>query len=300
MAGCCTSGSTGNTGLPNGIKPFGDVVSVVLVPILANDGTLNKIDTTLPIGTQVLAGLNNKDASKRWYPYTGLDTFTEEEAEATTVTNKRGLNAVTRRGVRSVLFEKWDVNEQFYKKTKANCQEYGIYLVDVCGNLKGRKNGTSLYPMAVYRPSSHSIFMGATAETTSMVRYTFQYSDVDGANDDRWMLTKDELGIDMNSVRGLIDVSMTLAKLDATSMTVLATFDYGTAKTLIPYQGAVTADFTLKDDAGATVTVTAVEVGNGQYTLNMTAVPDEGTLSVYKAGTAVTSGFIGSQTFDFA
>lgn len=300
MAGCCTSGSTGNTGIPNGVKPFGTTTSVILVPLMANDGTLNHIDMTTALSTQLVAKLNQVDASKRFYPYTALDTYTEEEAEATTVTNKRGLNDITRRGVRSVLFEKWGVNEQFYKTTKANCQEFGIYKIDECGNLQGRKDGTKLYPIAIYQGSSHSIFMDKTEEAKSMVRYTFQFSDVEGTVDNRWMLTETELGLNPNAVKGMIDVNLVVTSPDATNLNVQANFGYGTALAQIPFLGAVTADFTLTEANGTPVTVTATDNDGGNYNLNMTAVPDIGTLRVYRTGTAITSGYIGSVTFDFS
>ena len=299
MAGCSCTGRLGNTGFPD-VKPFGAVNGVFMMPLFDSTGTRNSIDLSSDITAQLLAGLYNADPSKRIYPYLGLDTYTEEEAEATTVANQFGLNAVTRRGVRSVLFEKWGVNEQFYNKTKSACVEFGLFIIDVCGNIKGKKVGTKLQPIAVYRESHHSIFMNATTDAKSMARFTMQYSEVEGTVDDRWMIAECEHTLDLNSIVGMFDVEMTIVKVNATNFTIQANLAYGTAVRQLPVLGLLLTNFTFEDGAGVTVTPSGIsDEGDGLYTFTVTAVPTTLKAVLYKQGSATVRGLEGTKTVTF-
>ena len=299
MAGCSCTGNLGNTGFPD-VKPFGAVKSVFLMPLFDSAGNRNKIDLTQPIQAQLLAGLYNSDPSKRIYPFAGLSTFTEEEAEATNATNQQGLNTVTRRGVRSVLFEKWGVNEQFYNKTKSACVEFGIFTIDVCNNFKGRKSGDELYPMDIFQGSHHSIFMNKTVDADSMVRFTMQYSDVEGTVNNRWMIAECEHTIDLNRVSGMFDVELALVKVDTTNFTVQANLGYGTALAQTPVNGLILGNFTFKDGTGATVTPSGIsDEGNGLYTFTVTAVPTTLTATLFVTGTVDARGLEGTATVTF-
>jgi hypothetical protein len=299
MAGCSCSGRLGNTGFPD-VKPFGAVIGVFMMPLFDSTGTRNSIDLAGDIQAQLLAGLYNADPSKRIYPYLGLDTYTEEEAEATTVANQFGLGAVTRRGVRSVMFEKWGINEQFYKQTESACVEFGLFHTDFCGNIKGKKVGTKLHPIAVYRDSHHSIYNGATPDVKSMARFTMQYSDVENTVDDRWMIAKCEHNIDFNHIVGMFDVDMTITKVDSTNFTIQANLAYGTAIRQIQVLGLLLANFTFTDGTGATVTPSGIsDEGDGLYTFTVTAVPATLKAVLYKQGTATVRGLEGTKTVTF-
>lgn len=301
MAGCCTSGASGNTGVPNGVKPFGATNSVLLVPLTDSEGNRNGIDLTTDLGAQILAMLNQQDPSKRLYPYVNLDLYDEVEADATTTDNRRGLSTINRRGVRSVTFEMWGKNEQFYEKTLPNCQEYGVYKIDECGNLQGAKEGTTLYPIDTYAPSRHSVFLDKKDDTPSIIRYTFQFSNVESTVNNRWMITADEIGFNPNMAKGMQDVVISVVKDDATDMTLTIKFGYGTAVDLKPTAGLITADIKVLDETGSAEVITVTGGTDGIYVATMTAVPDIGTVNVYKSGaTTMTSGKIGSQTFDFS
>lgn len=299
MAGCSCSGRLGNTGFPD-VKPFGAVNGVFMMPLFDSTGTRNSIDLSSDITAQLLAGLYNADPSKRIYPYLGLDTYTEEEADATTVSNQFGLNAVTRRGVRSVMFEKWGINEQFYNKTKSACVEFGLFIIDVCGNIKGKKVGTKMQPIQVYRESHHSIFMNATPDAKSMARFTMQYSEVEGTVDDRWMIAECEHTLDLNSIVGMFDVEMTIVKVNATNFTIQANLAYGTAVRQLPVLGLLLTNFTFEDGAGVTVTPSGIsDEGDGLYTFTVTAVPTTLKAVLYKQGSATVRGLEGTKTVTF-
>ena len=67
MAGCNCNAGLGNTGRP-GCVPIQSVTSkLIMVPLNANDGTLNGIDLSAPLPTWNSL-VNEADASKRWFP----------------------------------------------------------------------------------------------------------------------------------------------------------------------------------------------------------------------------------------
>jgi hypothetical protein len=110
-----------------------------------------------------------------------------------------------------------------------------------------------------------------------------------------WMITADEASQDFNELKGLLDVNLTnLTQVANTSVTVEATFDYGTALNPLKFKGAILADFNLYDNTNAApFTITGVsEPTDGTYVVLASFVTgDSYTLRVVKAG------FTGSVTF---
>jgi len=65
--GCNCNSGLSNTGRPNCV-PLQSVTSkLIMVPLKANDGSLNYIDLTSPLPTWNDL-INEADASKRWFP----------------------------------------------------------------------------------------------------------------------------------------------------------------------------------------------------------------------------------------
>jgi len=138
--------------------------------------------------------------------------------------------------------------------------------------------------------------MFATDATVQKIMLTF---DFDRLFDDStmYMITSTEAGIDFNTLSGLIDVNLIVAsQVAATSVTLGATFDYGTALNPILLQGVTgLTDWDIYD------VTNQVSFGNptgvsespaGTYTLLATFVTgDDYTVSVVK------DGFTGSVTF---
>jgi hypothetical protein len=114
------------------------------------------------------------------------------------------------------------------------------------------------------------------------------------------MITATEAGIDFNTLNGLIDVNLAyVSQVSTVSVTLNATFDYGTALNPILLQGVTgLTDWDIYDVTNAVSfgNPTAVsELPAGTYTLLKTFVSgDEYTVSVVK------DGFTGSFTFTAA
>ena len=298
MAGCNCNAGLGNTGRP-GCVPIQSVTSkLIMVPLNANDGTLNGIDLSAPLPTWNDL-VNEADASKRWFPLPAFENVELPKAESQFEEANSGRMAFLREGKRSFSGELWgeDSTPTLLGKMKAGrCVNFGVYVVDVTGNLIGSKVNGYLYPIPVDNQSWNPTFMFATDSTVQKIMLTF---DFDRLFDDStmYMITATEANLDFNTLTGLIDVNLAVAsQVTTVSVTLEATFDYGTALNPILLQGVTgLTDWSIYD------VTNAVSFGNptgvsespaGTYTLLKTFVSgDDYTVSVVK------DGFTGSKTF---
>jgi hypothetical protein len=285
-----------NTGRPNCL-PLQSVTSkLILVPIQDNAGAYNRIDLSaaLPVWANLI---NDTDESQRWYPLPTFENVELPKADTVFEEANSGRMAYLRQGKRSFTGELWayDSTPQFLGKlASGRCVEFGAYIIDINGNLVGSKVGNYLYPIPVDNQSWDPKFMFSTDTTVQKIMLAF---DFDRYFDEStmWMITADEASQDFNELKGLLDVNLTnLTQVANTSVTVDATFDYGTALNPLKFKGAILADFNLYDNTNAApFTITGVsEPTDGTYVVLASFVTgDSYTLRVVKAG------FTGSVTF---
>lgn len=298
MAGCNCNAGLGNTGRP-GCVPIQSVTSkLIMVPLNANDGTLNGIDLSAPLPTWNSL-VNEADASKRWFPLPAFENVELPKAESQFEEANSGRMAFLREGKRSFSGELWgeDSTPTLLGKMKAGrCVNFGVYVVDVTGNLIGSKVGGYLYPIPVDNQSWNPTFMFATDSTVQKIMLTF---DFDRLFDDStmYMITATEANLDFNTLTGLIDVNLAVAsQVTTVSVTLDATFDYGTALNPILLQGVTgLTDWSIYDVTNQVAFGNPTGVSEspaGTYTLLKTFVSgDDYTVSVVK------DGFTGSVTF---
>jgi hypothetical protein len=298
MAGCNCNAGLGNTGRP-GCVPIQSVTSkLIMVPLNANDGTLNGIDlsTSLPNWNNLV---NEADASKRWFPLPAFENVELPKAESQFEEANSGRMAFLREGKRSFSGELWgeDSTPTLLGKMKAGrCVNFGVYVVDVTGNLIGSKVNGYLYPIPVDNQSWNPTFMFATDSTVQKIMLTF---DFDRLFDDStmYMITATEANLDFNTLTGLIDVNLAVAsQVTTVSVTLEATFDYGTALNPILLQGVTgLTDWSIYDITNQVAFGNPTGVSEspaGTYTLLKTFVSgDDYTVSVVK------DGFTGSVSF---
>ena len=297
MAGCNCNAGLGNTGRP-GCVPIQSVTSkLIMVPLNANDGTLNGIDLSAPLPTWNSL-VNEPDASKRWFPLPAFENVELPKAESQFEEANSGRMAFLREGKRSFSGELWgeDSTPTLLGKMKAGrCVNFGVYVVDVTGNLIGSKVNGYLYPIPVDNQSWNPTFMFATDSTVQKIMLTF---DFDRLFDDStmYMITATEANLDFNTLTGLIDVNLAVPSSSTSDVVLEATFDYGTALNPILLQGVTGLtdwsfyDVTAQANYGSPTGVS--ESPAGTYTLLKTLVTgDTYTVSVVK------DGFTGSVTF---
>jgi len=288
--GCnCTSGLS-NTGRPNCVSLQSVTSKLIMVPLLANDGTPNFIDLSSPLPTWSDL-INEADASKRWFPLPNFENVELPKADSQFEEANSGRMVFLRQGKRSFAGELWaeDSTPTLLGKLQNNrCVDFGVYIVDVNGNLVGSKHDGGLYPIAVDNPSFNPTFTFATDSTTQKIMLGF---DFDRLFDEStmYMITPTEAGINFNDLNGLVDVNLLKQTITATDITFDAVLDYGTALNPIKFTGALSADFALfNNTTSSVVAITVVEnlPLEGNYTATFTAqtTGDALTLSVNKDG----------------
>lgn len=293
---CQCNGQIANTGLPTGLAEFGVIYGLYMVPLIANDGTRNGLDISTPttLGTQLLAMVNNVDPSKRAYPLMGLNEVNPETATPEYQTFSNGTRKKLRDGIAKLSYQIVDVNEVYFGKIKDNCTEFGLYLVDTCGNVKGEVEGTKFYPRPVNAGSYSAMFMPRKDANVAYVQVEFDYDIISG-DENQTLITYDEFGANVPSkLKGLIDVNFDVTVTDDTNLVVKAYSDFGTATQKLPVRGLLMANFTVRNTTGNTnVTLTSVTESTttpGTYAVVLASAQttaDDGTIDIFKASTGI-------------
>jgi hypothetical protein len=271
MIGCDCNAGLSNTGRPNCVPVHGVTSSLILVPLFANDGTRNGIDLSAPLPS--FSGLvNEADASKRWFPLPSFENVELPKADSLFEEANSGRMAFLRQGKRSFSGELWaeDSTPTFLGKLqKSRCVDFGIYIVDVNGNLIGAKESGYLYPIPVDNASWDPRFMFATDSTVQKIMLGF---DFDRLFDESlmYMITVAEAGLDFTTLEGLKDVNILNAVGSEGSNTIVyeLTLDYGTALNPIIVQGLSGSDFVYQNETTAStlLPLSVIEGPNGTYT----------------------------------
>jgi hypothetical protein len=296
--GCNCDAGLSNTGRPNCV-PIQSVTSkLILVPLKATDGTLNGIDLSAPIPTWNDL-INEVDSSKRWFPLPNFENVELAKADTTFEEANSGRMVFIRQGKRSFAGELWseDSSPTLLGKLQNNrCVDFGVYIVDVNGNLVGSKVNGFLYPIPVDNPSFDPKYMFATDTTTSKIMVAF---DFDRLFDEStmYMITPTEAGINFNDLQGLVDVNFVNdVEIPNIAITFDALLDYGTALNPLKVKGLVIGDFQLTNLSTSTIET----IGNvnenlpleGNYTLSFVWVSGE-TYEIL----IIKDGFTGVYTF---
>ena len=295
--GCNCDMGLSNTGSPSCLPIQSVTSTLIMVPLKSNAGVENAIDlsSAVPNWSSLV---NQADESLRYFPLPQFENVELPKADSQFEEANSGRKVFLRQGVRSFSGELWadDSSPTLLSKLQNNrCVEFGVYIVDVNGNLVGSKVGDKLLPIAVDNPSFDPKFMFATDSTCSKIMIAF---DFDRLFDEgtMYMITPEEAGINFNDLEGLIDVNFAdLTQVQNTSITFDAEFDYGTAYNPIKLKGLVTSDFAVFDNtAQQSLTITATENVplEGNYTLAGSFVSTNSyTASINK------DGYNGSVTF---
>ena len=268
-----------------------------MVPLKGNDGVVNAIDLTasVPVWSTLI---NEADSSKRWFPLPQFENVELPKADSLFEEANSGKMAFLRQGKRSFSGELWseDSTPTLLGKLQLNrCVDFGVFIVDVNGNLIGSKVGDKLLPIPVDNPSFDPKFAFATDSTVQKLMLGF---DFDRLFDEStmYMITPTEAGVNFNDLEGLVDVVLTQTALTNTLLTVSAEFQYGTAYNPLKYKGALVGDWAIYDSTN-TIVVGAVggslEGPDGTYAITLSGLT---TGDVYELRTAK-DGFEGKISF---
>lgn len=293
--GCSCNVGLSNTGRPNCVPVFSVVSNLIAVPLVANDGTRNGISLTspLPVWSSLI---NQADASKRWFPIPAFENVELPKADSQFEEANSGRMVYLRQGKRSFAGELWadDSTPTFLGKLQGyRCVDFGVYIVDVNGSLIGSEENGVLYPIPVDNASWDPKFMFATDSTVQKIMLGF---DFDRLFDEStmYMITAEEASVDFGTLKGLIDVQLTVLSDSQTNVAIKAAFHYGTALNKIKFKGATAADFALLNSAGGSIAISsAVEGPEGSYTITFGSQTVGSTLRLR----VVKTGFAGEVTW---
>ncbi len=296
--GCNCEQGLSNTGVPACVPIQSVTSTLIMVPLADSTGVANAIDLTaaVPVWADLI---NESDESKRWFPLPAFENVELPKADSQFEEANSGRMAFLRQGKRSFSGELWadDSSPTLLSKLQNNrCVEFGVFIVDVNGNLVGSQVGERLFPIPVDNPSFNPTYAFATDSTVSKIIVAF---DFDRLFDEgtMYMIQPDEAGVNFNDLKGLIDVNFAdFSEVANTSVTFNAEFDYGTAYNKILLKGLVGADFALYNNTTSSAEVLGIVTENlpleGNYTVNFAFVTGESyTLSINKVG------FTGKVTF---
>lgn len=265
--GCKCESGLSNTGTPNCVTLQSVTSKLIMVPLEDSTGVKNFLDlTSAPTVASITALINQSDATKRWFPLPVFEKVELPKADSTFEEAPSGRKLFIKQGKRSFTGELWNGSTQLLGKIQDNrCVEFGVYIVDVNGNLVGSKDGTKLYPIPVDNQSFDAKMMFATDTTVQKIMVSFDFYRLFDEST-MWLITPTELGGDFNAFEGLLDVDMTKVSSTTTSLVVDAKLDYGTALNPIKAIGLVLADFSLKNaTTGVTIVITNVTAGVGAF-----------------------------------
>jgi hypothetical protein len=267
--GCKCESGLSNTGRPNCVTIQSVTSKIILVPLLDSTGAKNALDLTATFSESTFTNLTNQaDASKRWFPLPQFENVELAKADSTFEEAPSGRKVFIKQGKRSFAGQLWNETPQLLGSIQNNrCVDFGVYIVDVNGNLVVSKIGTKLYPIPVDNESFEAKLMFATDSTTQKIMVGFDFYRLFDEST-MWLLTPSDTvdSFDFNNLEGLLDIVLTKTASTSTTMTLTSELNYGTAKTPIKVLGL--SDFTMKNKATqVSITVSNVAISYGSYTL---------------------------------
>jgi hypothetical protein len=286
MSLCSCDVSLQNTGSPSCAPIMGVAANFILVPLIANDGTFNKIDPTATLNDAYFTALiNEADDSKRWYPTGKLKNVTTDRADPILETFEDGSSVFIRDGIRNFTAMIIKGSFELAKQFNANrCSTFGIFIVDLDGNILGttKSSDNYLYPIAVDAATFYAKPVFTTDTTIQKIMLQGQW-DVLQKDDDLRMISASSISAaNIVNLKGLMNVYTTIVSTSTTTMVLDLYAKVGNIVTNYPIEGLVTADF-VSSDTGSTskmynitdasdLTVAATESTtiDGRYTLTYT------------------------------
>lgn len=276
MSECSCDVLLGNQGTPNCVPGHGVAKRLWQVPLKADDGTEFSIDpAALPNDAEIIALINQADKSKAVYPSALFETITQTNADAVTEEFDSGSVEFVRDGIRSVegvVTKSGKASPALVGQMEANrCTDFGVYLLDDCNNLVGRKKGDGLlYPFRVQSGSWIPQYIPATDTTSAKVQLNFNFTSLFKDKNIDFVTFADD--IDLLGYGGLLDVVLTATNPTTTGADINAVTIYGSANARRPITGldAGGADVTLfNNDTVLSVAVTSFNPGanDGDYVL---------------------------------
>lgn len=278
MANCVTcSGHIKNTGISSGDKPFGRITGMLLVPLVAGDGTANYLDASLTgsaLDAELLGKINNPDKTKRFYPLLNLKNVEKTQEDATFEEDNAGERSKLMDGRETMQYEFWGYSRVYYDQVRYYCVDFGVILIDDCGNLLGEYDEVNerLYPREVNRKSYDARYVNWSPEATSKIIMQFDY-DLTTSEADQLMLPFGAFdAVNANRLKGMIDLNIKVVTNTAGSVTVQADTIFGAIGQKVPWLGGSVSNITIENTTtpGSITPTSVTGDGSGGYVISYT------------------------------
>ena len=258
-----------NTGQPTCVPRKNVDAGIILVPQVANDGTVNKIlSSDVVDASYVTALINQTDKSKRWTPLMDLKTVIGERAENTTQ-DIDGVAFNVKQGIRaydgSIFGNAGNPQLEGAIKSRANLRD-AYFKVDINGNLTGNLDADgNLLPIKIEFGTLQALYKEPTSSEVQNVNIKFSIKESEKDSDMR-TLGSATITADLLSISGVIDIQGVVTLPAITGFTLNAELIYGDPFNLPAFSGALVADWVLTDTVlGAIVPASAIEGVDGEY-----------------------------------
>ena len=158
-----------------------------------------------------------------------------------------------RDGLQTMSYQFWNVSHNYYRQVAAACVNFGIVLIDECGNLLGEYDGTGrIYPRAVNQNSFNGVYTHATATETSKVTINFDYK-LTTSDADQYMLGASAFtSVSPLYLNGMVDVNIVTSNPAAGSVNVTISTPFGTINDPIMWLGGNASNITIINHTAAT------------------------------------------------
>ena len=273
---CKCDAGIGNTGLPQGVKAFAQLLYFIITPTFDEDGVANFIDCTVPFDQAFLDGkLNEDDPTKRWYVVKNPKNVERAKTDPVTRDFGDGSKEFVRDGVRSFATELPGGTATFLGKLlQGKCQSHSFYEVDTCFNLGGNgRDATKLFPYLIGPDTINHFLLLANDTQNQSISINMDY-DISEKDELRAFITEKSITADLTprNVNSLIDVNLVEDAGTPPTLTTIdfnASFDYGDHCDKLPLLTLLPAELTLLnvDDALPVVVISIddTDADNGNY-----------------------------------
>lgn len=281
----CDIGIT-NTG-QSCVEIFGVQNRFIAVSKYNSLGVLNEIDLTAPLDSAFwTAAINDLDPTERFFPLWEMKNISDLRADPNFKDWDDGSKSFVNQGIRTVMgIMIGTIGSAPPMEGKLNAlrgNNVAFYAVDKQGNLLGKRGSTStkLAPIEAESDTIYAVMQKTIDGDVRQIKFGYDVATSE-QDSQMWMVKAADIGVNLNDLRGLIDVTPEYSNITATTLTVKLVTDGGDALNPVLVKGLVTADF-VSADGGATsriynatddsdVTVTVVESPAGSYTLTFLA-----------------------------
>lgn len=224
---------------------------LIAVPTTDSTGVSNEIDLTVTLDKAYFdARFNDTDKSKRWQRLPDMLNIANKRATPEFKTWNNGSKSLIRQGVKE--FMGIAINDavsggapQMEGKLNAlNGQDVSFFSVDVFGNILGKvgSDSTHLAPVQAESSTIYAVHQQTEDKDVAQNQFGFDFALTEKDQNLR-MIKSSEMTYNLNSSRGIIDVTSVITNKTVTGFTAKLVTDGGTILNPVLVKGLVSADF---------------------------------------------------------